>query len=108
MQRFLSINYDAHTIVNNKFSRKWMGLFQVPAGTNSRRSSRGVSQQPPDEQMRRSMSLAGSQQEVSRYPRDEEESSYASQSSNGRRASEANYSSPARYDRSNNVRIKIF
>ena len=79
--------------------------FQVPAGTNSRRSSRGVSQQPPDEPMRRSMSLA-SQQEVPRYQDDE--SSYASQSPAGRRASEANYSSPSRYDTrsSNGVSIE--
>ena len=54
--------------------------------------------------MRRSMSLA-SQQEVPRYQDDE--SSYASQSPAGRRASEANYSSPSRYDnRSNGVSIE--
>ena len=81
-----------------------MKYSQVPAGTNSRRSSRGVSQQPSDEPMRRSMSLA-SQQEVPRYQDDE--SSYASQSPAGRRASEANYSSPSRYDnRSNGVSIE--
>ena len=51
------------------------------------------------------MSLA-SQQEVPRY-QDEEESSYASQSPAGRRASEANYSSPSRYDnRSDGVSIE--
>ena len=50
------------------------------------------------------MSLA-SQQEVPRYQDDE--SSYASQSPAGRRASEANYSSPSRYDnRSNGVSIE--
>ncbi len=47
-----------------------------------------------------------SQPEAPRYP--DEESAYASQSSeiNGRRASEANYNSSSRFDRSNNVRIK--
>ena len=52
------------------------------------------------------MSMA-SQQEVPRYQN--EESAYGSQSSdmNGRRVSEANYTAPSRYDRSNNVRIEV-
>jgi len=81
--------------------RRYSTQDQVPAATNSRRSSRGPSQPSQDEQMRRSMSMA-SQQEVPRYQN--EESSYGSQSSdmNGRRVSEANYSAPSRYDRSNN------
>ena len=81
---------------------------KVPAGTNSRRSSRGVSQQSQEEQMRRSMSLASQQEAPTRYQ--EEENSYNPQPSemNGRRVSEANFPAQNRYDRSNNVRINNF
>ena len=53
------------------------------------------------------MSLA-SQQEVPTYEGEPNPNSYAAHSSDmgGRRASEATYTTSARYDRSNNVRTK--
>ena len=53
------------------------------------------------------MSLA-SQQEVPTYADEQNPTSYATHAADmgGRRASEATYPTPARYDRSNNVRNK--
>ena len=81
---------------------------KVPAGTNSRRSSRGVSQQSQEEQMRRSMSLASQQEAPTRYQEEENPYNHQPSEMNGRRVSEANYPPQNRYDRSNNVRIKYF
>ena len=81
---------------------------KVPAGTNSRRSSRGVSQQSQEEQMRRSMSLASQQEAPTRYQEEENPYNHQPSEMNGRRVSEANYPAQNRYDRSNNVRINDF
>ena len=81
---------------------------EVPAGTNSRRSSRGVSQQSQEEQMRRSMSLASQQEAPTRYQEEENPYNHQPPEMNGRRVSEANYPAQNRYDRSNNVRINNF
>jgi len=81
---------------------------KVPAGTNSRRSSRGVSQQSQEEQMRRSMSLASQQEAPTRYQEEENPYNHQPSEMNGRRVSEANYPAQNRYDRSNNVRINNF
>ena len=81
---------------------------KVPVGTNSRRSSRGVSQQSQEEQMRRSMSLASQQEAPTRYQEEENPYNHQPSEMNGRRVSEANYPAQNRYDRSNNVRINNF
>jgi len=97
-----------NTTYSNKIIFEIVVLIKVPAGTNSRRSSRGVSQQSQEEQMRRSMSLASQQEAPTRYQEEENPYNHQPSEMNGRRVSEANYPAQNRYDRSNNVRINNF